>query len=193
MRIAGQRARNGRGLPTGDRSLRWGALVIGVWTQRFARMWYVVAGLVPARIEVRSSNGLGRSRHPDLESQDAPRATTSNHLRPIIANDVTTTASRGDNPLTTEHPNLRGLDKRPHRSGRSMSGRPWCGRHSTCVRPQCGACRSVPVRAPQLRVFTAGVGSAVKQPDAAEALIKHLTAPNAVPVMKAKAMEPVAQ
>ena len=34
---------------------------------------------------------------------------------------------------------------------------------------------------------------AVKQPDAAEALIKHLTAPNAVPVMKAKAMEPVAQ
>ena len=42
-------------------------------------------------------------------------------------------------------------------------------------------------------VFTAGVGSAVKQPDAAEALIKHLTAPNAVPVIKAKGMEPVAQ
>ena len=42
-------------------------------------------------------------------------------------------------------------------------------------------------------VFTAGVGSAVKQPDAAEALIKHLTAPNAVPVIKAKGIEPVAQ
>jgi hypothetical protein len=42
-------------------------------------------------------------------------------------------------------------------------------------------------------VFTASVGSAVKQPDAAEALINRLTAPNAVPVIKAKAMEPVAQ
>ncbi|HEY1437177.1 MAG TPA: hypothetical protein VGG82_06715 [Casimicrobiaceae bacterium] len=31
----------------------------------------VVTGLVPARIEVRPSNGLGRSRRPDLESQDA--------------------------------------------------------------------------------------------------------------------------
>lgn len=41
-------------------------------------------------------------------------------------------------------------------------------------------------------VFTAGVGSAAKQPDAAKALIKHLTAPNAVPVIK-KGMEPVAQ
>jgi hypothetical protein len=29
-------------------------------------MWYVVTGLVPARIEVRPSNGLGGSRHPDL-------------------------------------------------------------------------------------------------------------------------------
>ena len=42
-------------------------------------------------------------------------------------------------------------------------------------------------------VFTAGVGSAAKQRDAAEALIKHLTAPNAIPVIKAKGMEPVAQ
>jgi hypothetical protein len=48
-------------------------------------------------------------------------------------------------------------------------------------------------RAPENIVFTASVGSAVKQPDAAEALIKHLTAPNAVPVIKAKGMEPVAQ
>jgi hypothetical protein len=31
-------------------------------------MRYVVTGLVPARIEVRPSNGLG-SIHPDLESQ----------------------------------------------------------------------------------------------------------------------------
>jgi len=42
-------------------------------------------------------------------------------------------------------------------------------------------------------VFTAGVGSAAKQPDAAKALIRHLTAPNAVPVLKAKGMEPAAQ
>ena len=42
-------------------------------------------------------------------------------------------------------------------------------------------------------VFTAGVGSAAKQPDADEPLIKHLTAPNAVPLIKAKGMEPVAR
>jgi hypothetical protein len=68
--IEGQRARNGGGSPVSDRPKRWGALVTGVWTQRFARMWYVVTGLVPARIEVRSSNGLGRSRHPNLESHE---------------------------------------------------------------------------------------------------------------------------
>jgi len=42
-------------------------------------------------------------------------------------------------------------------------------------------------------VFTAGVGTAAKQPDAAKALITHLTAPNAVLVLKAKGMEPVAR
>jgi hypothetical protein len=68
MRIEGQRARNVCGLPSGYRLQRWGALVTGVWTQRFARMWYVVIGLVPARIEVRPSNGLG-GIPPDLESQ----------------------------------------------------------------------------------------------------------------------------
>jgi len=36
-------------------------------TQRFARMRYVVTGQVPARIEVRPSNRLGDSIHPDLE------------------------------------------------------------------------------------------------------------------------------
>src|ERR1700687_2135263 len=66
--IEGQRARSGRGSPASDRPQRWGALVTGVWTQRFARMWYVVTGLVPARIEVRPSNGLG-DYNPDLESQ----------------------------------------------------------------------------------------------------------------------------
>ena len=65
MSIKGQRARNWRGSPASDRPHRWGALVTGVWTQRFARMWYVVTGRVPARIEVRPSNGLG-SIHPDL-------------------------------------------------------------------------------------------------------------------------------
>jgi hypothetical protein len=59
MRIEGQRARNGCGLLASDRPQRWGALVTGVWTQRFARMRYVVIGLVPARIEVSPSNGLG--------------------------------------------------------------------------------------------------------------------------------------
>jgi len=42
-------------------------------------------------------------------------------------------------------------------------------------------------------LFTAGVGTDAKQPDAAKALIKHLTAPNAVPVIKAKGLEPVAR
>lgn len=42
-------------------------------------------------------------------------------------------------------------------------------------------------------VFTAGVGASAKQPDAAQALIKHLTAPAAVGVLKAKGFEPVAR
>jgi hypothetical protein len=49
-------------------SAKMGALVTGVWTQRFARMWYAVTGLVPARTEVRPSNGLG-GYNPDLESR----------------------------------------------------------------------------------------------------------------------------
>jgi molybdate transport system substrate-binding protein len=39
-------------------------------------------------------------------------------------------------------------------------------------------------------VLTAGVGSAAKEPEGAKALIKFLTAPAAVPVIKAKGMEP---
>ena len=66
MRIEGQRARNGSGLPSGDRPQRWGALVTGVWTQRFARMWYVVPSLALARIEVGPSNGLGALYTPTL-------------------------------------------------------------------------------------------------------------------------------
>ena len=73
MRIEGQRARNVRGLPAGNRYQRWGALVIRGWTPRFARMRYVVTGLVPARIEVRSSMGLESNIHPDLEISDALR------------------------------------------------------------------------------------------------------------------------
>jgi hypothetical protein len=46
-------------------------------------MWYVVTGLVPARIEVRPSNGLG-SDNPDLEISDATwvnnkQAAATNH------------------------------------------------------------------------------------------------------------------
>lgn len=39
-------------------------------------------------------------------------------------------------------------------------------------------------------VYTAGVGAAAKQPDAAKALMKHLATPDAVAVMKAKGLEP---
>ncbi len=59
-----------------------GALVTGVWTQRFARMRYVVTGLVPARIEVRPSHGLGGYIDPDLESQMLLGSTASKHLQP---------------------------------------------------------------------------------------------------------------
>ena len=73
MRIEGQRARDVRGLPAGDRRERWGALVTGVWTQRFADMWYVVTSLALARIDVRPSNGLGAVYKPALRSQICER------------------------------------------------------------------------------------------------------------------------
>jgi molybdate transport system substrate-binding protein len=40
-------------------------------------------------------------------------------------------------------------------------------------------------------VNTAGIGSAAKEPDAAKALIKHFTTPEAAAVIKAKGMEPL--
>jgi hypothetical protein len=43
-------------------------------------MWYVVTGLVPARIEVRPSNGLGGD-NLDLESQMQLGSTTGKHLQ----------------------------------------------------------------------------------------------------------------
>ncbi len=48
----------------------------------------------------------------------------------------------------------------------------------------------VPPEVQNYLVFTAAVGEGAKQPDAAKALIKHLTAPAAAPVIKAKGMEP---
>ena len=42
-------------------------------------------------------------------------------------------------------------------------------------------------------VFTAGIGRDAKQPDAARALIKHLTAPAAAPVIMARGWEPAAR
>ena len=39
-------------------------------------------------------------------------------------------------------------------------------------------------------VNTAGVSAAAKEPDAAKALIKHFTTPEAAAVIKAKGMEP---
>ena len=38
--------------------------------------------------------------------------------------------------------------------------------------------------------YTAGIGSAAKEPEAARALIKFLTSPEVAPIMKAKGMEP---
>jgi molybdate transport system substrate-binding protein len=40
-------------------------------------------------------------------------------------------------------------------------------------------------------VNTAGVSATAKQPDAAKALIRHLTTPEAAAVIKAKGMEPL--
>jgi len=42
-------------------------------------------------------------------------------------------------------------------------------------------------------VFTAGVGRAAKQPEAAMALVRHLTSPAAAPVIKAKGWEPASR
>ena len=39
-------------------------------------------------------------------------------------------------------------------------------------------------------VFLSGIGSAAKEGDAARAFVKFLTAPDALPVIKAKGMEP---
>ena len=48
----------------------------------------------------------------------------------------------------------------------------------------------IPAELQDYVVFTAGVGGASKQPEAANALIKFLTAPEAALVIKAKGMEP---
>ena len=40
-------------------------------------------------------------------------------------------------------------------------------------------------------VNTAGISATAKQPDAAKALIKHLTTPEAAAAIKAKGMEPL--
>ena len=93
MRVEGQRARNVRGLLASDRPQRWGALVTGVWTQRYARMWYVVTGLVPARIEVRPSNGLGAQYTPTLNSEMHELGSAkSKHPQLIMYNNIMTNA-----------------------------------------------------------------------------------------------------
>jgi hypothetical protein len=57
-------------------------------------MRYVVTGLVPARIEVRPSNGLGSSKRLNLEICDAsPLSATGKQ-------DATTMAQGGNNPLS---------------------------------------------------------------------------------------------
>jgi hypothetical protein len=101
MSIEGQRARNGRGSPASDRPQRWGALVTGVCTQRFARMWYVVTGLVPARIEVRPSNGLGALYTLTLDSEMHELATSKHLNRLCIATSCQAHGEEGhlDEPL----------------------------------------------------------------------------------------------
>ncbi len=51
----------------------------------------------------------------------------------------------------------------------------------------------LPLELQNFLVFTAGVGTAARQPDGAKALIKHLTAPEAIPVIRAKGWERVTQ
>jgi hypothetical protein len=98
VRIETQRARSVGGLLACDRPHRWGALVTGVWTQRYARMRYVVTGLVPARIGVRPSNGLGAHYTPTLNSEMRELGlATSQHLQPIMHNNFMTTAYGRDN------------------------------------------------------------------------------------------------
>ena len=59
-------------------------------TERFARMRYVVTDLVPARIKVRPSNGLG-AIHPDLAAQMHLRSAHASTCNRIMDNDVPTT------------------------------------------------------------------------------------------------------
>jgi len=48
----------------------------------------------------------------------------------------------------------------------------------------------LPADIQQVTVFSAGLHVAAKQPDAARALVKFLTAPAAAPVIRKKGMEP---
>ena len=91
VRIEGQRARSVGGSLASDRPQRWGALVTGVGTQRFARMGYVVTGLVPARIEVRPSNGLEALDTPTLPAVYPRGAVTDIQLAYKTDLDVTHT------------------------------------------------------------------------------------------------------
>jgi molybdate transport system substrate-binding protein len=43
----------------------------------------------------------------------------------------------------------------------------------------------------QITMYSAGVTSSAKQPDAARALIQALTAPSAKPIFKAKGLDPL--
>jgi hypothetical protein len=63
-------------------------------------MRYVVTGLVPARIEVRPSNGLGALYTPTLNSEMRELGSaTSKHLRPTMHNNVMETAYRRDTSM----------------------------------------------------------------------------------------------
>jgi molybdate transport system substrate-binding protein len=48
----------------------------------------------------------------------------------------------------------------------------------------------LPAEVQNITVFSAGIHTAAREPEAAKALIKHLTAPTAAPVIKKYGMEP---
>jgi hypothetical protein len=56
-------------------------------------MWYVVTGLVPARIEVKPSNGLGAQYTPTLNSEMHELGSAkSKHPQLIMYNNIMTNA-----------------------------------------------------------------------------------------------------
>jgi molybdate transport system substrate-binding protein len=67
------------------------------------------------------------------------------------------------------------------------------GTTSAIMEPGVELLGPIPEELQSWAVFTAGVGTAAKEPDAAKALVAFLTSPSAVAAIKAKGMEPLAR